>query len=71
MEVETIQENEPKKTKKHNFHTISTTKNISKEKPEYEYSRETLKNDIKSNINNTSTKPRKIKNSLNSVRILF
>ncbi|KAL6605104.1 hypothetical protein LY90DRAFT_78078 [Neocallimastix californiae] len=69
MEVETIQENEPKKTKKHNFHTISTTKNISKEKPEYEYSRETLKNDIKSNINNTSTKPRKIKNSLNSLLI--
>eukprot|EP00833_Pecoramyces_ruminatium_P002607 jgi/Orpsp1_1/1176639/evm.model.c7180000058399.1 len=69
MEVEAIQVKESKRTRKHDFHTISTSKNISKEKLNYlqrDFSHESLKNDLKANINNSSSKTKKVKNSLNS-----
>jgi len=72
MQVETIPVTEPKRPRKHEFHTISTSKNISKEKFDYinkEFDNDNFKSDIKTNLktNNSPFKTKKVKNSLNSI----
>jgi len=66
MQVEPLPVTDNKKARKHEFHTISTSKNISKEKINFisEFSNES---DLKSNLNSNSSKTKKVKNSLNSL----
>jgi len=71
MQVETLPANDQnKKARKHEFHTIATSKNISKEKINFinkELTNEDINNDFKANLNPNTSKTKKVKNSLNSI----
>jgi len=72
MQVETLPVNDRnKKTRKHDFHTIATSKNISKEKINFINKELNEENDFKVNLNPNTSKTKKVKNSLNSVRFIL